>query len=104
MVRHFGDRERSTIFGNTSDEFAEALHATKDTAGRMQVSWVAFGPAVFFRSAGEGRAVLAWPPAGFGGPDDEVSASHEASGAGSTNRLVRAVQQQCMGMELAIST
>ena len=40
----FADRDRSTIFGNTSDEFAAAVDATKDTAGRMQVSWVAFGP------------------------------------------------------------
>ncbi|CAE6915792.1 osm1 [Symbiodinium sp. CCMP2592] len=40
----FADRDRSTIFGNTSDEFAESVNATRDTAGRMQVSWVAFGP------------------------------------------------------------
>ncbi|CAE7939256.1 HERC1 [Symbiodinium sp. KB8] len=36
--------DAETFFGNTSDLFAAALHATKDSDGKMQVSWVAFGP------------------------------------------------------------
>ncbi|CAE7369424.1 HERC1 [Symbiodinium sp. CCMP2592] len=38
------DQDRSTFFGNSSDLFAAALHAAKDADGKMQISWVAFGP------------------------------------------------------------
>ena len=40
----YDDEDWSTFFGNVSDLFTAALHATKDPDGRMQISWVAFGP------------------------------------------------------------
>ena len=41
---NYGNQDRSTFCGKVSNLFVAALHATKDTDGKMQISWVAFGP------------------------------------------------------------
>ena len=52
----FEDEDWSTFFGNTSHVFAAAVRATQDNDGKMQISWVAFGPSGSFfvqRTRGE---------------------------------------------------